>query len=373
MRVPRLPRGPRAARGTHGTRGTESGSRRGRADPRSPFPAGRCLPRQAGDPRGDSRTLSSLWARRFLARKAADRLCPLPRVRGVLHAGAALQAPSAGDQCAGGREELAVQSAYRPGASVIGTRKEVDDGGAQEPHLRERRHRCALIFSAWGTAWLVEKSHNTAAERLRQAPVTYGGRAKSDRPGGVSSWVTRHLLRHREARGRRCPSVTTSNTASRPQKHSAGTVPRERLPVFLGVVVHGDQLGDELARPRQQKQQGGDDREAARLGEPGLAQIVVVQLSAVRSRWCGGGAAVVPLQLHASNGRVIASSEDYQSRAAALRSIESIRSNAAGAKLVDEADASPAGQPMAKKASARKPARKTSAKRAAAKRTATSA
>jgi uncharacterized protein YegP (UPF0339 family) len=51
--------------------------------------------------------------------------------------------------------------------------------------------------------------------------------------------------------------------------------------------------------------------------------------------------------LPASNGRVIASSEHYESRAAALGGIESIRTNAAGGKLVEEAPAAPeAKQPI---------------------------
>jgi uncharacterized protein len=40
--------------------------------------------------------------------------------------------------------------------------------------------------------------------------------------------------------------------------------------------------------------------------------------------------------LLATNGKVIASSEPYESRAAALRGIESVRKNAAGARLVEQ-------------------------------------
>jgi uncharacterized protein YegP (UPF0339 family) len=40
--------------------------------------------------------------------------------------------------------------------------------------------------------------------------------------------------------------------------------------------------------------------------------------------------------LLATNGKVIASSEPYESRTAALRGIESIRKNAAGARLVEQ-------------------------------------
>lgn len=68
--------------------------------------------------------------------------------------------------------------------------------------------------------------------------------------------------------------------------------------------------------------------------------------------------------LHASNGRVIASSEHYESRAAALRGIESIRKNAAGAKLVEEAPAAPAAQQTAKKTTAKTAAGKRTAKKA---------
>ena len=44
--------------------------------------------------------------------------------------------------------------------------------------------------------------------------------------------------------------------------------------------------------------------------------------------------------LLASNGQVIATSEAYESRAAALKGIESVRKNAAGARLNDETEAS---------------------------------
>ena len=44
--------------------------------------------------------------------------------------------------------------------------------------------------------------------------------------------------------------------------------------------------------------------------------------------------------LHATNGQVIATSETYESRAAALNGINSIRKNAVQARLVDEASGS---------------------------------
>jgi hypothetical protein len=50
--------------------------------------------------------------------------------------------------------------------------------------------------------------------------------------------------------------------------------------VLLGIVALGDQLGDELARPRQQEQQQRHDAEAVGLGEAGLAEVVVVQVAA---------------------------------------------------------------------------------------------
>jgi len=43
--------------------------------------------------------------------------------------------------------------------------------------------------------------------------------------------------------------------------------------------------------------------------------------------------------LKATNGRVIASSEKYETKRAALAGIESIRKNAADATLIDESDA----------------------------------
>jgi uncharacterized protein len=42
--------------------------------------------------------------------------------------------------------------------------------------------------------------------------------------------------------------------------------------------------------------------------------------------------------LHASNGQVIATSEHYESKAAALNGIKSVRANAPDAKVVDETE-----------------------------------
>ena len=42
--------------------------------------------------------------------------------------------------------------------------------------------------------------------------------------------------------------------------------------------------------------------------------------------------------LHASNGQVIASSEHYESKAAALNGIKSVQTNAAAATVVDETE-----------------------------------
>lgn len=71
--------------------------------------------------------------------------------------------------------------------------------------------------------------------------------------------------------------------------------------------------------------------------------------------------------LLATNGQVVASSEMYESKAAALKGIASIRSLAADAKLVDDSD----GAVAAKKAAAKKTAaKKATAKKAPAKRAA---
>ena len=55
--------------------------------------------------------------------------------------------------------------------------------------------------------------------------------------------------------------------------------PDELLAVLLGVVAHFEQLGDELAHPGQQEEQTGHEREAVRLREPRLGDVVVVQVS----------------------------------------------------------------------------------------------
>lgn len=71
--------------------------------------------------------------------------------------------------------------------------------------------------------------------------------------------------------------------------------------------------------------------------------------------------------LLATNGQVVASSEMYESKAAALKGIASVRRLAADAKLVDETDgAAAAKKTAAKKATAKKAPAKRAAKKAAA-------
>ncbi len=76
--------------------------------------------------------------------------------------------------------------------------------------------------------------------------------------------------------------------------------------------------------------------------------------------------------LLATNGQVVASSEQYESKAAAMKGIASIRRLAADAKLVDETvAAAPAKKSAAKKAAPKKAAaKKSAAKKAPAKRAA---
>lgn len=72
--------------------------------------------------------------------------------------------------------------------------------------------------------------------------------------------------------------------------------------------------------------------------------------------------------LLATNGQVIATSEAYESKAAALRGIESVRKNASGATLDDQTDGT-AGKTAAKKTAKKTAARKTVARKSAAKLT----
>ena len=75
--------------------------------------------------------------------------------------------------------------------------------------------------------------------------------------------------------------------------------------------------------------------------------------------------------LLSTNGRVVATSEAYETKRAALAGVASVQRLAAGARLDDRTEAAPAKKAPAKKAAAKKApaAPKAPAKRATAKRT----
>ena len=69
--------------------------------------------------------------------------------------------------------------------------------------------------------------------------------------------------------------------------------------------------------------------------------------------------------LVASNGQVVATSEAYNTKAAAMAGIASVRKNAAGAGMDDRSKAAPAAKAGPAKKAAAKPAAKKAAKPAA--------
>ena len=74
--------------------------------------------------------------------------------------------------------------------------------------------------------------------------------------------------------------------------------------------------------------------------------------------------------LLSTNGRVVATSEAYETKRAALAGVASVQKLAAGARLDDRTEAAPAKKAPAKKAAAKAAATKApAAKRATAKRT----
>jgi uncharacterized protein YegP (UPF0339 family) len=66
--------------------------------------------------------------------------------------------------------------------------------------------------------------------------------------------------------------------------------------------------------------------------------------------------------LHASNGEIIATSETYNTKAAALKGIDSVKRSAAGAEVDDQTVAKKAA-PAKKAAAKRTPAKKAAAKK----------